>query len=105
LAGLEGGDANNPQNAELAGRPYASDPIVFEEDALEVDCSVLTPHDVLKTSGQKVEEKEEDPKRKKKNFSFSVYTFSFPFPNWSFQVDCAVRRLGELRDHLDPPQR
>jgi glycyl-tRNA synthetase len=80
---------------------------VLEEDMLEVDCSVLTPHDVLKTSGhvdkfadwmckdpkngeilradhfvedvlearlkgdkeargQKVEEKEEDPKRKKK---------------------------------------
>ncbi|KAK3302457.1 uncharacterized protein B0T15DRAFT_306110 [Chaetomium strumarium] len=80
---------------------------ILEEDMLEVDCSVLTPHDVLKTSGhvdkfadwmckdpkngeilradhfvedvlearlkgdkeargQKVEEKEEDPKRKKK---------------------------------------
>ncbi|KAK4238944.1 hypothetical protein C8A03DRAFT_14634 [Achaetomium macrosporum] len=80
---------------------------ILEEDMLEVDCTVLTPHDVLKTSGhvdkfadwmckdpkngeilradhfvedvlearlkgdkeargQKVEEKEEDPKRKKK---------------------------------------
>lgn len=80
---------------------------VLEEDMLEVDCSVLTPHDVLKTSGhvdkfadwmcsdpengeilradhfveavlearlkgdkeargQKVEDKEEDPKKKKK---------------------------------------
>lgn len=25
---------------------------VLEEDMLEVDCTMLTPHDVLKTSGQ-----------------------------------------------------
>jgi glycyl-tRNA synthetase len=107
---------------------------ILEEDMLEVDCSVLTPHEVLKTSGhvdkfadwmckdpkngeilradhfveevlenrlkgdkeargQKVEDKEEDPKKKKKKVKGAIEAVKL--------ADAVVQEYEEILAKID----